>query len=149
MQTQRHSRVEGGIDLLISLLVNIGAQVLFYGKLATAGRSLALAVMILALAIPRRYLTRRLFNSRLVSGDGQSRWQSGLEILVDTAIAICIAIVLQWGFYGAAATWAKAGGLTGLVYAITMVRRYVLRRLFETWSARQMRRSMLSPHGGG
>ena len=141
MQTPRHSRFEVGIDLLISLLVNIGAQILFYGKLATASRSLALAAIILTLAVPRRYLMRRLFNARLAPGTRQSRWHSWLEIIADTAVAICIAIMLQWAFYGAAATWAKAGGLTGVVYAITMVRRYILRRLFEAWAVRRQHQS--------
>lgn len=141
MQTRRQSRFEVGIDLLISLLVNIGAQIVFYGQLATAGRSLALAITILTLAVPRRYLIRRLFNARLRPGTRQSRWHSWLEIIADTAVAICVAILIQWAFYGAAATWAKAGGLTGLIYAVTMVRRYILRRLFETWAARQQHRS--------
>jgi hypothetical protein len=48
-----------------------------------------------------------------------------------------VAIILQRVLYGAAATWAKAGGLTVVIYAITMVRRYILRRLFEAWSRRQ------------
>ncbi len=74
MQTQRQSRFEVGIDLLISLLANIGAQILFYGQLATAGRSLSLAVIILTPAVPRRYLIRLLFNARLAPGARQSRW---------------------------------------------------------------------------
>lgn len=142
MQTRRHSRFEVGIDLLISLMVNIGAQILFYGKLATASRSLTLAVVILTLAVPRRYLIRRLFNARLKPGTRQSRWHSWLEIIADTAVAICVAILIQWAFYGAAATWTKAGGLTGLIYAVTMVRRYILRRLFEVWAVRRQHRSM-------
>jgi hypothetical protein len=48
-----------------------------------------------------------------------------------------VAITLQRLFYGAAATWAKAGGLTVVLYAITMGRRYALRRVFEAWNARQ------------
>ena len=34
--------------------------------------------------------------------------------------------------YGAAATWTKASGVTIALYAMTMGRRYALRRLFET-----------------
>lgn len=135
MQTRGQSRLEVGIDFVLSVLVNIGAQILFYGALATAGRSLSVAVLVLGLAMPRRYATRRLFNAFVIPGARQPRWQSWLEVGVDTVIGLCLAVILQWIFYGPAATWAKAGGLTGIVYAFTMCRRYVLRRLFERRSA--------------
>ena len=138
MQTRNQSRLEVGVDFVLSLLVNIGAQWLVYGALATASRSLTFAALVLGLAVPRRYMIRRLFNALLAPGERQSRRHSGLEIGMDTLIAIAVAIVLQWLMYGAAATWAKAGGLTLLVYALTMGRRYLLRRLFEAWSARQV-----------
>jgi hypothetical protein len=48
-----------------------------------------------------------------------------------------MAIVLQRLCYGAAATLTKAGGVTLVLYAITMGRRYALRRVFDTWNARQ------------
>jgi hypothetical protein len=137
MQTCRQSRLEVGADFAVSLCVNLVAQVLFYGPLATAGRSLTMAALILGLAVPRRYATRRLFNAFVVPGHGQSRWQSWCEVVVDTVLAIGVAIVLQRLLYGAAATWAKAGGLTFVLYAITMGRRYALRRVFETWNAPQ------------
>lgn len=141
MQTRGHSRLEVGVDFSLSLLVNIGAQILFYGALATAGRSLSVAALVLGLAMPRRYATRRIFNTLLLPGTHQPRWQSWLEVGVDTVLGLCLAIVLQWVFYGPAATWAKAGGLTGIIYAITMCRRYILRRLFERWHASHRERS--------
>ena len=55
-----------------------------------------------------------------------------------------MAIVLQRLCYGAAATLTKAGGVTVALYAITMGRRYALRRLFEAWNARQ---AGLPPYG--
>ncbi len=143
MQTPTQSRLEISIDFVLSLLVNIGAQILFYGALATAGRSLSLALLVLGLAIPRRYASRRLFNTLLSPGTRQPRWQSWLEVGVDTVVALSLAIVLQWIFYGPAATWAKAGGLTGIVYAITMCRRYVLRRLFVMWNESERKPSFL------
>jgi len=39
MQTCRQSRVEVGTDFGVSLVIDLGAQALFYGALATAGRS--------------------------------------------------------------------------------------------------------------
>jgi hypothetical protein len=39
MQTCRQSRLEVGADLGVSLVVNLVAQLCFYGALATAGRS--------------------------------------------------------------------------------------------------------------
>jgi hypothetical protein len=137
MQTCSQSRLEISADFAISLLVNLVAQVVFYGALATTERSLLFALLVLGLAVPRRYAVRRLFNARLTPGTRQSRWQSWLEVGVDTVLALTVAILLQRCFYGAAATWTKAGGVTGVLYAITMGRRYALRRFFETWNTRQ------------
>jgi hypothetical protein len=146
MQTRGQSRLEVSIDLALSLLVNIGGQFLFYGALATAGRSLSVAALVLGLAVPRRYATRRLFNALLSPDIRQPRWHSWLEVGVDTVFGLSVAIVLQWLFYGPAATWAKAGGLTGIIYAVTMCRRYILRRLFEMRSARQRKSPPLEKH---
>jgi hypothetical protein len=65
---------------------------------------------------------------------------------VDTVLGFGVAIVSQWIFYGSAATWAKAGGLTAVVYAITMCRRYILRRIFERWSMRQQTQASHALH---
>jgi TRAP-type C4-dicarboxylate transport system permease large subunit len=144
MQTCRQSRVEVGADFGVSLVINLVTQGLFYGALATAGRSLTLAALVLGLAVPRRYAIRRLFNALVVPGTRQTRWQSWVEVGSDTAVAIIIAIVLQRLCYGAAATLTKAGGVTVALYAITMGRRYALRRVFETWNARQENLSLYS-----
>ena len=133
MQSRTQSGCEVGIDFSLSLLVNIAAQILFYGALATAGRSLSVAALVLGLAIPRRYTIRRLFNALLPHDTRQPRWHSWLEVGVDTVLGFCVAMGLQWIFYGPAVTWAKAGGFTAGVYALTMCRRYILRRLFERW----------------
>ncbi len=138
MQPRRQTLCEVGIDFVLSLGVNIGGQLVVYGDLATAGRSFTFAMLILGLAVPRRYATRLLFNRWVPIGTQQSRWQSWLEVGCDTAIALAVAFILQWMFYGAAATWAKAGGLTMLVYAVTMGRRYLLRRFFTLWNARSL-----------
>jgi hypothetical protein len=45
MQTRRQSRFEVGADFGVSLLVNLTVQCLFYGALATAGRSLTFATL--------------------------------------------------------------------------------------------------------
>ena len=137
MQTCRQSRLEVGADFGVSLMVNLVAQLLFYGALATAGRSLTLAALVLGLAVPRRYAIRRLFNALVAPGARQSRWQSWLEICSDTIVALVMAIILQRLCYGAAATLTKAGGVTVVLYSITLGRRYVLRRVFEAWNARQ------------
>jgi hypothetical protein len=137
MQTRRQSRLEVGADFGVSLLINLVTQGLFYGVLATAGRSLAFAAMVLGLAVPRRYAIRRLFNARLAPGTRQARAQSWCEVGVDTVLAILLAILLQRWCYDTAATWSKASAVTVALYAITMGRRYVLRRLFETRNGRQ------------
>ena len=144
MQTHRQSSLEVGADFGVSLLINLVTQLLFYGALATAGRSLTFAALVLGLAVPRRYAIRRLFNTLVTPGARQSRRQSWFEVGVDTVLAILIAILLQRLCYGAAATLTKAGGVTVALYAITMGRRYALRRVFEAWNARQ---AGLSPYG--
>jgi hypothetical protein len=121
----------------VSLVVNIVAQLLFYGALATAGRSLTFAALVLGLAVPRRYAIRRLFNAFVAPGTRQSRWQSWLEVCSDTVVAIIMAVILQRLCYGAAATLTTAGELTVALYAITLGRRYILRRIFEARHARQ------------
>src|SRR5215218_2240328 len=95
MQTCRQSRLEVGADFGVSLVINLVTQVLFYGALATAGRSLTFAALVLDLAVPRRYAIRRLFNALVAPGARQSRWHSWLEVLTHTVVAIGIAIVLQ------------------------------------------------------
>jgi hypothetical protein len=149
MQTCRQSRLEVGADFGLSLLVNLVAQFLFYGVLATAGRSLTFAALVLGLAVPRRYATRRLFNALVAPGTRQSRWQSWLEVSVDTVLAIGVAILLQRLCYGPAATWVKAGGLTVAIYALTMGRRYALRRVFEAWNTRQEQRPLYNQPSTG
>src|SRR5215467_27940 len=104
MQTCRQSRVEVGADFGVSLVINLVTQGLFYGALATAGRSLTLAALVLGLAVPRRYAIRRLFNALVTPGTRQTRWQSWVEVGSDTAVAIIMAMVLQRLCYGAAAT---------------------------------------------
>ena len=144
MQTCRQSRVEVGADFGVSLVINLVTQGLFYGALATAGRSLTLAALVLGLAVPRRYAIRRLFNALVTPGTRQTRWQSWVEVGSDTAVAIIMAMVLQRLCFGAAATLTKAGGVTVALYAVTMGRRYALRRVFETWNARQENLSLYS-----
>src|SRR5215510_13525950 len=109
MQTGRQSRLEVGADLGMSLVVNLVTQGLFYGALATAGRSLTFAAVALSLAVPRRYVLRRLFNAAVPPGTRQSRWHAWLEVLTDPAVALVLALGLQRLWYGAAATVTTAG----------------------------------------
>lgn len=138
MQTPWHSRLEISADFVVSLVINLGTQFLYYGALATTQRSLLFAGLLLGLAVPRRYAVRRVFNSLMTPGSPQSRRASWCEVGVDTVLALLCAILLQRLVYGAAATWAAASGLTGALYVLTMGRRYALRRCFETWQARQV-----------
>jgi hypothetical protein len=66
-----------------------------------------------------------------------------------------IAVVLQMLIYGAAATLWRAGGLTFGLYVLAIVRRYILRRIFDAVAAQTARGRALaaaappsdSPHG--
>jgi hypothetical protein len=113
------------------LVFNLGGQMLVYGRLATTGRALTFAAASLLLSVSRRYLLRRWFNTWVRFGQGQSRTFSLLEALTDTLLAFGMSIVLQWLWYGPAATWAAVTGLTLGIYVLTLGRRYLLRRVFE------------------
>jgi len=131
MQSQRHSWLEVGVDFVFMLVFNLGGQMLVYGRLATTGRASTFAAASLLLSVSRRYLLRRWFNTLVRIGESQSRTCSLLETLTDTLLAFGMSIVLQWLWYGPAATWAAVTGLTLGMYVLTLGRRYLLRRLFE------------------
>jgi hypothetical protein len=137
MQTRRQSTLEVSFDFTFSILINLVGQRLFYGTLATAGRMTFFAVAVLGLAYARRYTTRRLFNARVPVGQRQSRGHSALEAVSDTVLGLLIAYALQVAVYGAAATVIRAGGLTAVVYGLTMLRRYAIRRIFVALEARK------------
>jgi len=136
VQTPWQSTCEVAIDFGCALLINIGSQLVFYRAVATTGRVTLLAVLILGSAIGRRFITRRAFETLVPAGTRQSRWQSGLESLTDTALGLAIAVALQMLIYGEVATLLRASGLTGLVYSLAMLRRYLLRRVFAAWALR-------------
>jgi len=136
MQTHWQSTLEVATDFGFSLLINIGGQLVFYHAVATTGRVTLLAVLILASAFVRRFITRRAFETLVPAGTRQSRWQSVVESAVDTALGFAIAVALQLLIYGEAATLLRASGLTLLVYGLAMLRRYVLRRIFAAWALR-------------
>ncbi len=136
MQTHWQSTLEVATDFGFSLLINIGGQLVFYHAVATTGRVTLLAVLILASAFVRRFITRRAFETLVPAGTRQSRWQSVVECAADTALGFAIAVALQLLIYGEAATLLRASGLTLLVYGLAMLRRYVLRRIFAAWALR-------------
>ena len=136
MQTRWHSTLEVSLDFAFSIFINLAGQRLFYGTLATAGRMTFFAIAVLGLAYARRYATRRLFNAMIPVGQRQSHQYSALEAMSDTILGLLIAYALQVVVYGDAATVVRAGGLTVLVYGLTMLRRYVIRRIFVAHEAR-------------
>lgn len=136
-QTWQESTLEVSLDFTISILVNLGGQRLIYGALASAAAMTTFTAVFLPVVYFRRLGTRLLFAAMVPTGHVQSRWHSGLEVVCDTLLAMLIAYSLQVIWYGAAATVTRAGSLTVVLYAFTMLRRYVLRRFFETWKTHQ------------
>lgn len=136
MQTRWQSTLEVATDLLCSLGINIGAQLLFYPALATTGRVTLFASLVLALATLRRFVIRRFFEARVSPGRRQPHWQSMVEAATDTVLGWVIAVGLQMLLYGEAATLLRASGLTLSVYGFAIVRRYLLRRVFAAWALR-------------
>ena len=143
-QSRKQSRLEVAVDTAFLLLINILGQMFAYGMLATSWRAGTFAGATLLLAAPRRYATRRFFNRFVSETTGQTPQQSWVEMVTDTLLAFATSVVLQLLWYGSAATWSKIGGLTLGVYLLTMVRRYLLRRVFQWWERRKMARHLVT-----
>ncbi len=136
-QRSLYSKLEVGIDFCISLVINLSLQAIFV-QTFTLSRGLTFSAVFLGLALARRYLTRRGFN-RLVRGNqGQSVRMSAVEVWSDTVLGMLIA----WGL---ATLWypeepfIRISGLVLASYAVAMVRRFAMRRLFEWLHRRQAR----------
>jgi hypothetical protein len=136
MQTRRQALLEVLVDYVFSILINIGGQLVFYPRVATARRVTLFAVLVLGLALVRRFVIRRAFEAWVPAGTRQPRWHSALEAVSDTAIGFAVAVGLQLLIYGDAATFLRASGLTVGIYGFTVVRRYLIRRLFAAWALR-------------
>jgi len=136
MQTRAQSTLEVLVDFAFSLLINIGGQLVFYRAVATAGRVTLFAALVLGLAFARRFATRRFFEALVPLGTRQPPWQSVVESIVDTGLGFGVAVALQMLIYGETATLLHASGLTFVIYGLTMVRRYILRRIFAAMALR-------------
>jgi hypothetical protein len=136
MQTRAQSTLEVLVDFAFSMLINIGGQLVFYRALATAGRVTLFAALVLGLAFARRFATRRFFEALVPLGTRQPPWQSVVESIVDTGLGFGVAVALQMLIYGETATLLHASGLTFVIYGLTMVRRYILRRIFAAMALR-------------
>jgi len=136
MQTRAQSTLEVLVDFAFSMLINIGGQLIFYRALATAGRVTLFAALVLGLAFARRFATRRFFEALVPFGTRQPPWQSVVEAIVDTGLGFGVAVALQMLIYGETATLLHASGLTFVIYGLTMVRRYILRRIFAAMALR-------------
>ncbi len=136
MQTRWQTSLEVLIDFAFSMLINIGGQLAFYHAWATAGRVTLFAALVLGLALARRFATRRFFEALIPLGTRQPQWQSVVESVVDTILGFGIAVVLQMLIYGETATLLRASGLTFTIYGLTMIRRYILRRIFTARALR-------------
>jgi hypothetical protein len=148
MQTRAQSSLEAFVDLLFSMLMNVGGQRLLYGTVATVGRITFFSSIFLAAVFLRRLGTRRVFEALTPAGTRQSRLHSALEVVSDTVLGFGIAVVLQLLIYGEAATVWRAGGLTFGLYVVAIIRRYVLRRIFDAVAARTVtRRNALAAEG--
>ena len=127
------------------ILINVVAQLLVYQSFASFSRVSLFTILILGFAFPRRFAIRRLFNAMLQDGQRQPRWHSVWEVLTDTVVALVFAFAMQLLIYPEAATWARAGSLTILLYLAAMIRRFLVRRLFVRWE-RPAQSVSSSPH---
>ena len=136
MQPRVQSVIEVAVDFAFSIAINIGGQLFFYHDSATAGRVNLLALLVLTLAFARRLVTRRLFEAYVPAGTRQPQWHSVLEAVSDTLLGFAVAVALQMLVYGEAATVLRASSLTAVLYGMTTLRRYLLRRLFVFFGTR-------------
>jgi hypothetical protein len=136
MQTRAQSSLEAFVDFLFSIVMNVGGQRVLYGAGATVGRITFFSSIFLAVVFLRRFGTRRFFEALTPAGTRQSRRHSALEVVSDTVVGFGIAVVLQMLIYGEAATLWRAGGLTFGLYVLAIVRRYILRRIFDAVAVR-------------
>jgi hypothetical protein len=137
MQTRAQSLLEVSIDYVVSILVNIVGQLIFYPAQATMARVTFFSGIFLPLAFGRRWCIRRLFEGWTPWDHQQPRWLSALEAGSDTVLGFGMAVVLQLLIYSEVATILRASSLTVGLYLLTMLRRYVIRRLFVAWALRQ------------
>jgi hypothetical protein len=133
----RESTLEISLDFTISIVVNLGGQRLMYGTLASAEVAATFTSVFLPLAYLRRLGTRLFFQWLGTQWTSQPRWLSALEVVSDTLLALGMAYGLQVYWYGTAATLERAGSFTVALYAFTMLRRYVFRRIFASLEGRQ------------
>jgi hypothetical protein len=145
--TWRESTLEVSLDFTISILINLGGQRLIYGALATTEAMATFTSVFLPLAYGRRLGTRLGFHWLSRRWPVQPRWLSALEVTSDTLLALGMAYGLQVYWYGGAATLERAGGLTMGLYAFTMLRRYVFRRIFAAQQARPLTPAALPTPG--
>jgi hypothetical protein len=138
MQTRAQSLLEVSLDFVVSILVNIVGQLVFYPAQATMARVTFFSGIFLPLAFGRRWCIRRLFERWTPRDQQQPRWLSALEAISDTMLGFGLAIVLQFLIYSEVATLLRASSLTVGLYLLTMLRRYVIRRLFVAWTLRSM-----------
>ena len=138
MQTRAQSTFEALVDFVCSILMNVGGQFIIYGTAATATRVTFFSSVFLILVFVRRFTTRRFFEALTPTGTRQSRSHSALEAVSDTVLGFIIAIVLQLLVYGKAATLVRAGLLTLGLYGLTMIRRYISRRIFAALAGRSV-----------
>lgn len=136
MQTRSQATLEVSVDFVFSILINLGGQLVFYHTFATARRITLFAALVLGLAFARRLATRRFFEALIPLGTLQPHWQSVVESVVDTALGFGVTVALQMLIYGEAATLLRASGLTFVIYGLTMLRRYILRRIFAAMALR-------------
>jgi hypothetical protein len=128
------SRYEIGLDFCLTLVVNYGSQAIFL-RAFTATRALTFTGVFLALAMGRRYLLRRYFNRFVHPMQGQSRGMSLLETSTDTVLAIVMAWIMLRLWYPEEPL-PRVSALVAVLYLLTLMRRYAVRRLFE-WAQKR------------
>src|SRR5262245_18473116 len=81
MQTRVQSLLEVSLDYVVSILVNIVGQLVFYPAQATTARVTFFSGIFLPLAFGRRWCIRRLFEGWTPRDHQQPRWLSALEVV--------------------------------------------------------------------
>ncbi len=140
VRNRGQSRGQSGYETLVTTIVgflsSIALQLIvlpWYGIHVNLWQNVLIASITYAIAIPRGYILRRLFN-RLHRQGLQAQWQSMIESGVDLGVGYISIVLLFWylfPLFNANVSLGSNAQITAIFYAFAYVRKYILRRIFN------------------
>lgn len=141
-QKRRQSVLESMLNVMLGYVISIASgQVIFplFGIPVPLSSNLGIGVAFAVVSLVRSYLLRRAFSKATPSYIGQKPWHSVQEVLLNILIGYVIGVAsgaLIFPMFGVAMTLSSNLGVTAAFSGVSLVRSYVLRRLFNLWQVR-------------